>query len=436
MTVLDDTAIASQTAVADVGGRSLITAAEDAATARDYTELRPAVAAMLRAEFPRLRDVDELYQEAWVELLDLERRGELVRNRRALLKTIAWRRAADQVRRKRAEAVDPSSPTLVGATDDVPPPDEQVAVRLDADGLRLVIEQLDARQAAALKLRFDLHLPAKEIQARLGVSPKRLEKIMTEAYKSVLAEVSAADGEESAWRRRQRSLLLACEAGIASPPQRARAQRMVERDPACRAMLRELRRTLHEIAVLLPVPVLARPERHRGLLEVLLGRLDDVWRSARELSYHLPGRHPSGGLEEAAVGGAAIGAGTTAKIVVLCLAAGGTIGVCVEGAKLLERGDPPAPKRAQRERVVEPPRTSIHTVRSVRPVSNTTVRRGRPRPTATTARETAVSSSRSRPAASPAPARAVEFGPGVTGSGPAATSPAAAPSNGGGEFGP
>src|SRR4051812_37793481 len=96
--------------------------ARDAAIERDYAEHRTAVLAMLRADYPRLADPEELYQEAWAELLVLERRGEVVRNRRALLKKIAWRRAADAARRHRPEAIDPASPVLAAVADSDPLP--------------------------------------------------------------------------------------------------------------------------------------------------------------------------------------------------------------------------------------------------------------------------------------------------------------------------
>lgn len=49
--------------------------ARDVDIEQDYAEHRGAVLAMLRAEFPRLRDAEELYQEAWAELLDRLHRG-------------------------------------------------------------------------------------------------------------------------------------------------------------------------------------------------------------------------------------------------------------------------------------------------------------------------------------------------------------------------
>src|SRR3954462_644777 len=84
---------------------------------RDYAEHRSAVLGMLAADFPRLPDAEEIYHEAWAELLTLERRGETVQHRRALLKKIAWRRAADAAKRRRPDAIDPSSQAFVDVSD-------------------------------------------------------------------------------------------------------------------------------------------------------------------------------------------------------------------------------------------------------------------------------------------------------------------------------
>jgi predicted RNA polymerase sigma factor len=45
------------------------------AVEREYREHRDSVLAMLAAQFPRLGDPEELYQDAWAELLELEQQG-------------------------------------------------------------------------------------------------------------------------------------------------------------------------------------------------------------------------------------------------------------------------------------------------------------------------------------------------------------------------
>ena len=99
------------------GRAGFLRPADDARTfEREYREHRDAVLGMLGAQFPRLADPEELYQDAWAELLELERSGERVRHHRALLKTIAWRRAADTAKqRRRVVAVDPAGLVLESA---------------------------------------------------------------------------------------------------------------------------------------------------------------------------------------------------------------------------------------------------------------------------------------------------------------------------------
>jgi DNA-directed RNA polymerase specialized sigma24 family protein len=90
--------------------------ADGAGIEQDYREHRKAVLSMLRVDFPRLRDPEELYQEAWTELLELRARSdEPINNVRALLKRIAWRRATDQHRKHKPDYLDPSSLVLANA---------------------------------------------------------------------------------------------------------------------------------------------------------------------------------------------------------------------------------------------------------------------------------------------------------------------------------
>jgi RNA polymerase sigma factor (sigma-70 family) len=415
-------------------------AAHEAAIERDYEALRRPLRAMVQTDFPWLRDFDGLYQEAWTELLELEARGEVVQNRKALLKKIAWRRALDSSRHRRLVSVDPSGPLITDTPDDAPTPDEAAQIHLTAEAVRLVIDGLDERQAAVLKLRFDAGMSAREIQQQLGVTPKRLEKIVTNAYKQIAAQLSS-NGHESLWTRRQRSLLLACEIGIASAAQRRRAQAMVDRDASCRAMLREMRASLHHVAVALPMPAI--PLEHRRLpgFDGALSRVDELWLSLRQLPRGLVERFPFGSpaAEQVAAGGTTIGTGATAKIIAFCIAAGGTATVCVNGAHLLEQRHPQKPtaavKARAKPRVVEPDRAKATFVRSATTtpahVASQTKRTTPPK-----THETSVSSPNSKPPASPAPQGSVEFGPGSLGSGSAPRQPAAAPAIGGGEFTP
>jgi RNA polymerase sigma factor (sigma-70 family) len=419
-----------------------LTAVESDEVERDYVAHRGTVLAMLRADFRRLPDHEEIYQEAWTETLEIRARGETVANTAGLLRTIAWRRARDRARKSVPYSLDPSSSIFESQHDDSSPPEEQAQLRLDAAAIRQIIDSLDPRHAAVLKLRFDHHLDATEIQRRLGVSPKRLEKLVTEAYKRVQAQLgSDASSGDSPWARRQRSLLLVCEMGMASTEQRARAQKMVDEDPICRAMLREMRTTLEGVAAVLPAPVVAR---QRGIdVSVLLDRLGDLKDHAFALVTRTGG--PSAPIEQATAGGlAGIGGGVAAKVAVACMMVGGGAVACTETGVL---GGPQPERRTVSKIAKERVRAATIAVKIASPVVRATAsvvprKRTSPRPARTTASASSASSATTPPAVngpaapSPAPAGSTEFGPGTAGSASSPPVPSQAPVQGAGEFTP
>jgi RNA polymerase sigma factor (sigma-70 family) len=404
---------------------------------REYVAHRGAVMAMLRSDFGGLPDLEELYQDAWTELLELRSRGETPKSVRGLLKTIAWRRARDRLRKMKPETLDPTSPVLTLEADTEPLPDEQAQVHLDALVLRQIIDRLEPRQAAALKLRFDWHLDSREIQERLGVTAKRLEKIVTEAYKNVAAEISQDAQSESRWTRRQRSLLLACEMGLASPRQRERAQQMVDEDPTCRAMLREMRTRLTDVAVAAPTPVLFESRLPDPV--PVLDRLADAWASVKQSAANLVGRGPGNSSSVEQAGGAILGGGVATKAAIACLAAGSGAVLCVESG-LLEKAPMPRTDAAQRTNPRgAPPKPERATEVNDRPASTTAAKpKPKPKKSAEPKRTSTAptSSPKAKPEPSPTPEGSTEFGPGAIGSSAPVATPAAAPPDGGGEFGP
>lgn len=410
---------------------------------RLYGELWPRVRGMLHARYGALDDPEEIYQEAWTELLELKARGEEIREPAALVMAIALRRGRDRLRKHTALSTEPDSAWLLDTVDGAWGPDEQAQVRLDAARIRQVVDTLDERESAALKLRYDLLLDAKETAARLGITTRRLEKVMTSAYAQVADALAVDATGESVWSRRQRSLLLACLTGFASARQRRQAQQMLASDPTSRATLAELRVALRDVAAALPVPVGMGEDRRRGVLRVLIDSVDRV----------LPGGHsgahrlvevavPSGAGESASVGAGVLGAGAAAKVALACVAAGGTVAACLTLAP-----DRPSARRVAPRAPLHAAETSRRVIVEAHPAVASTLTpivARTPKKThrrsasqgSSTRREVSVSSPRYVPTASPAPSGSTEFAPGAIGSRTAPTQPAAAPSNGGGEFTP
>lgn len=399
-----------------------------------YVELRPQIEGILSAAFGDAVDREEIYQEAWTELLELQRRGTRVRNVRGMLRTIAWRRARDRLRSRRAQPLDPGSPVLANHASSAPATDEAAQVHVDAGAVRMIVESLDERQAMVFKLRHEAQLELRQIRALLGMSTKTLDHLMTRAQKSIEAKLASDGDGPTEWERRQRSLLLLCLLGNASPRQVARARRMIAQDARCRAMLAELRATLDNVAAVLPVPVIVEHEQERGL--AVLDRLHDVLGASKAHSAEFASRWtdklPPG--EQVAAGGAtAVGAGA-AKIALSCLAAG-TAAVCLAPALLPSPPHHPgslhdkAPKTASASPKREP--------RPVRTAVTQPTRMTAPTTKAPTKTRKTTQRSPNQPAApSPAPPGATEFGPGNVGSQAASQAPTAAPTTGGGEFTP
>jgi RNA polymerase sigma factor (sigma-70 family) len=436
--------IAGDSLVLDVGMRSTGPPPAVAAEVleREYEAHRGAVLAMLRSEFPRLADHEEYYQQAWAELLERLATGEAVEHRRALLKKIAWRRAVDALRRGRwTHASDPAV-VARAVVDEALTPEEQAELRLDAEALRLIVESLDERQATVLKLRFDQHLTTSEIQRRLGLSPKRLEKIVTAAYKQIAAQLETDGVEDSRWRRHQRSLLLACEVGIASPKQRRLAKDMLDRDAGCRAMLREMRAALHNVAAALPMPIVADQCERTGVVGRAFGRLDEAWLGLRQLAETVSGRAASSGAaEQATLGGATLSAGAATKAVIACLAVGGAATVCLtQGGRPKEppTAEARAPKAhaTQRKQIERVALKTTPVVQRKHVTQKNAAAKPAKKASSTPQPQVPVSSPASTPPASPAPTGSTEFGPGNVGSTQASQQSAAAPQDGGGEFTP
>src|SRR5689334_5494435 len=121
---------------------------EAQALEREYLAHRGPVLRILRSEFRGLSDLEELYQEAWTEALELQARGEEIINLPGLLVTIARRRAIDRLRHRSATPLDPTGGVIPHLRDEVELPDEQVEVKIETDVIRHVVESLEPREAA------------------------------------------------------------------------------------------------------------------------------------------------------------------------------------------------------------------------------------------------------------------------------------------------
>lgn len=235
--------------------------AGDARGEREYRCHERAVIAMLGS---RYRDLDhdsryELYHEAWASVLSKRADGAQIDDLEGYLVGAAGKLASKRVYgadARRRMTFDPLDGPFAAVADGAQSPEEHVLAADEARRLRMLVEELDTDERALLALRIDEGLEPGEIRERLGMTERQYRRVAESAAHALLAQFSAFDN--GSWARRQRSLLSACAAGIASKSQRERAQRLTDEDPFCRAMMSDLHH---------------RPRQRRGALGRSIGTL-------------------------------------------------------------------------------------------------------------------------------------------------------------------
>lgn len=293
---------------------------------RAYRAHERAVTGMLAA---RYRDLDadsryELYHEAWASVLKRRDDGIEIDNLEGYLVGAADKLAskrvygADARRRVTFDPVDGPYSALADASES---PEEAALAADEARRVRMLIDELDGAQRALLKLRLDLGLEPAEIRERLGLTDRQYRRLAERAGKALLDQFRAFDS--GTWARSKRSLLSACVFGVASDRQRAKAQKLLEHDPCCRAMMSELRELGGRAAAVLPLPA--------GPLSMEAAGADHAGRVAELLA--AVKQHASGAYVRAADPTPLAGArpGAVATVVAGCIAAGGATYCAVEG---------------------------------------------------------------------------------------------------------
>lgn len=208
---------------------------------------------------------------------------------------------------------------------------------------------------------------------------------------------------------------------------------MLRDDPRLRAMLRQIRRSLEDVAAIIPAPVLLElPDRQPDVS--LIDRLQAVATSLRRATGDLLARTPLGGGSAEQVAGAgagSVGSAIAVKAALVCLAVGGTAAVCVNQLLPGQQHARPAARtttQAHRSKLAAAPVRRTAPVLKAKTASTPSKK--------TTKRSPATSSPAARPAASPAPSGSQEFTPSPGAASSAQSAAASAPSDGGGEFGP
>uniref|UniRef100_UPI002A7627D8 RNA polymerase sigma factor n=1 Tax=Patulibacter defluvii TaxID=3095358 RepID=UPI002A7627D8 len=232
----------------------------DAILEREYEQLRGEVVTTVRGKLRTAgvqldeSDLDAAYNQAWHALYVKLADGQTVENRAAMLVTIAHRRAIDE---HRALHVDRRADDDGGHAE-LPAPLPDVESRLDDEQrLRSLVEgmheRLSGRELQAATLCYLHERTRPEAAEIMGLSPKRMEKVMDRVSKQIAGIVRDVEGD---WCRSRGSLIRAYALGVLDPEgERYRlAATHLEDCSACRRRVLALRGLA---AAVPPFPLLA-----------------------------------------------------------------------------------------------------------------------------------------------------------------------------------
>ncbi len=213
---------------------------------REYDELRPGTMTALRSRLAArgLRfddtDLDAFYNQAWHGLYLRLVEGESIDNRGGFLVHAAYCRAIEELRRlhpeRRADAVDLAA---IGTEPDLESQlDDHVQLTQFMEGMR---ERLTERERQAATLCYIHGCTRPQTAEALGVSPKRMEKLMDGVSRKI--GVLVADIRDGSWCESRDSLMKACAFGVLdSEGERWQlASEHLRECPGCRRYVRGLR---------------------------------------------------------------------------------------------------------------------------------------------------------------------------------------------------
>jgi RNA polymerase sigma factor (sigma-70 family) len=215
-------------------------------------------------------DLEEAYNIAWHGVCEQVKRGTRVRNLTGMLVEITFRRAIDAYRAAApAQYVDAPVEERGAEFDIEEQIDDQVKLQRFIARLKGRLNDQE-RNAVSLTLIHGYTRP--EAAQRLGVSPRRMEKIMDGAtlkIGAVVASITSRGCGDSEWTRMMRDYAL----GLLAEDHRdyARAQAHIEGCQACRRYVLGLRGVAAITPPLLPVMPLGGHEGLLAHLESLFG---------------------------------------------------------------------------------------------------------------------------------------------------------------------
>jgi RNA polymerase sigma factor (sigma-70 family) len=318
-------------------------------------QLAAAVVRHLRASFGSSlndQDLEDLAQEALLEIHRREVAGERIRDLRAFAKRVAWRDARDLLQNHRVSPSDPQGRLLNSVEDRGGDPEARLIARAELARAIEAAERLTPEQQVVYRSRFVEQLEPRESCRRLGLNRQTYYFRLRSAVRAV-HEALEADRFASI----ERELIGAYVAGTSGAGERRRARRLVAADPHAAALARELRDLHHGAAAALPLPAVDRiPDPSildhvagalAGARDRLVGVGSDHGQEQIATQLSASGAARAGGVGAGGVMAQLGLAGGAGKIVASCLATGAAATACVAAGVLPA---PPLPGRGDADR--------------------------------------------------------------------------------------
>jgi RNA polymerase sigma factor (sigma-70 family) len=212
--------------------------------ARNYRQLRGVLCRSLSRRLDlTTAEFDELYQEAWRDIVKRAQDGEPIRNYRAFVTGVMINKWKMELRSRRRHPTVPldASPELAdgplhpGESPAPQPAEDRVDLKERARlALELIEAVSDPRRRKVLELRLACELSAGEVQRKLGVTERTYRRLLTEAMHDIDAMLELV--QQGKWCENRHDLIVAYAEGRADDDQVAQAKRHLRSCPPCRGI--------------------------------------------------------------------------------------------------------------------------------------------------------------------------------------------------------
>jgi RNA polymerase sigma factor (sigma-70 family) len=212
------------------------------ALARNYRQLRGVLCRSLSRRLGiTMAEFDELYQEAWRDIVKRAQDGDPIRDYRAFVTGVMVNKWKMELRTRRRHPTVPLDATpetadgSCGRREWAEPQqlEEQFDLKARARlALELIESISDPRRRNVLRLRLTCDLSAGEVQRELGVTERTDRRLLTEGMHDIDAMLELV--EQGRWCDNRREVVVAHAEGRANDDETAQAKRHLQMCPSCR----------------------------------------------------------------------------------------------------------------------------------------------------------------------------------------------------------